>query len=87
MQSILILIGAWFALSIPAGVMAGRILAASSARGVLDRLVEIELLQIPRVRAALGSWSDDPHLAAELARLRAEAAELRATLPARLSAT
>jgi hypothetical protein len=46
----------------------------------LDRLVEIELVEIPRVRAALAEWSDDAYLSVEMHTLRAEGEGLRARL-------
>jgi hypothetical protein len=42
----------------------------------LDRLVELELVEIPRLLKALRAWPDDAHLSAELRRYQDEALEL-----------
>jgi hypothetical protein len=46
----------------------------------LDRLVEIELSEIPRVRAALSAWVDDGLLVAKMRALEDEARDLRVRL-------
>lgn len=46
----------------------------------LDRLVEIELTEIPRVRSALSDWVDDPLLVVRMRELQDEADRLRRTL-------
>ena len=46
----------------------------------LDRLLELELTEIPHIRDALRDWADDAHLAAQLHRLEAEADVLRDSL-------
>ena len=46
----------------------------------LDRLVEIELTEIPRLRSALSDWVDDALLVARMNELREEADRLRRTL-------
>ena len=39
----------------------------------LDRLVELELVEIPRLLEALRAWPDDAHLSSELRRYQDEA--------------
>jgi hypothetical protein len=46
----------------------------------LDRLLEIELTEIPRLRSALSEWVDDPLLAVRMRELLDEADGLRRTL-------
>lgn len=46
----------------------------------LDRLVEIELTEIPRVRSASSDWVDDPLLVVRMRELQDEADRLRRTL-------
>lgn len=81
----------WLTVSIPAAVVTGRRIGREATpprtglptpepSELLDRLVEIELEEIPRVRLAIGGWVDDPHLATELRGLRAEAERLREVL-------
>jgi hypothetical protein len=51
-----------------------------TGREELDRLVEIELDEIPQLRTMLSGWPDDLYLAARLQALRAEASRLRVSI-------
>jgi hypothetical protein len=42
----------------------------------LDRLVELELVEIPRLRNALAAWPDDAYFASDLRRFLDEASGL-----------
>ena len=42
----------------------------------LDRLVELELVEIPRLRNALAAWPDDAYFATDLHRCLDEARDL-----------
>ena len=76
----------WLAASIPLAVATGRGIgrrathSTSEPSELHDRLAQVELREIPRVRRAIGGWVDDPYLAGELRELRAEAERLRGLL-------
>jgi hypothetical protein len=48
----------------------------------VERLIELELVEIPRLREALAAWPDDAYLADELHRDEAEVRELTARVTA-----
>lgn len=76
----------WLAASIPLAVATGRGIGRRATHSTAapselqDRLAQVELREIPRVRRAIGGWVDDPYLAGELRELRAEAERLRGLL-------
>jgi hypothetical protein len=78
----------WLAASIPLAVVTGRAigrqatLTTSEPSELRDRLAEVELSEIPRVRRAIGGWVDDPYLAGELREGRAPAWVARLDRPA-----
>jgi hypothetical protein len=83
-------VSGWTALSFGAAALVGRIAVLAwpmeakmehvNRDTSLDRLVEIALSEIPRVRAALGAWVDDGLLVAEMRGLENEARALRTSL-------
>ena len=95
MGTILKLLGVWSGVSAAMGLLIGRMIAHVSdgggsvvtgsieARGTaadLDRLVQIELTDIPRIRRAISEWVDDDMLAERMRGLQREADEIRERL-------
>jgi hypothetical protein len=63
-----------------ASLRAERSGTSTQRSALLNRLVAVERQEIPRLRAALVSWVDDPYLAREMRERSEEVARLRRLL-------
>ena len=91
MQALVKILAGWTALAVPTSLLIGRVarvadsvggqrMTLQTTKADLDRLVEIELTEIPRLRSALSDWVDDPLLASTMHELETEAQGLRLRL-------
>jgi hypothetical protein len=95
MGTILKLLGVWSGVSAAMGLLIGRVIAqvgdgggsvvtgsieAGGPAADLDRLVQIELTDIPRIRRAISDWVDDEMLVERMRGLQREADDIRERL-------